>query len=384
MNSKYAIIGAVVVLLAGLYTCATWAFGRATEQNVMALVAKLPASMNVRDRHYHPGWYTSELDLTFTLPSDQLKGLPIGNEKSSIKLHAVIHQGPVCGLTCFGWERIDFSLRQPDRPPLSGSAVEGFLGGKTITFSTPPMRDVDIGSNEYLTTDGNTIEVRLSGANELREMHWLAPHVMIRSTDGTEVEASSLRIDASWQPAQAGYESWQGRLSIASLSVAHLNVPEIHLSLALHHLQRQALAALSSQMRQTGMAVSNAAARDTLQALLLHNPELTLDAGVTTQGGKLQVGGSVRAPGITLADLASESSVMQKLQVRVDSSVDDGALTGLPELPGMLQVLGQEGYVTRQSHGWHTVIELAYGRATANGKDLRSLPGVVGPTTQGP
>jgi uncharacterized protein YdgA (DUF945 family) len=328
-------------------------------------------------------------------------------------------------------------------PPLSVSTRFGYFGGSSGTVSTPPLPNVALPDNGHLIWGGFTADVSSSANMDRFSVHASMPRLVVQGgTDGKRLEVSALTLDTTsrrvvgtlyggdmdlrveriayhapnapdWSaakiryagqlPVSSGYMDIVEQFGTGPLQVMGTQLNETHFDFAFRHLQVQALASLQSQMRslnqQKGLGLRSdvsgtlAGLREPLQQLLLAKPELQFDrVGVTTAKGQILLHGSVRMADVTAADLSADSDprllLLQKLDVSVDLTADDGALAELPALTAQAQqqlpALAQQGLVTHQNGHWHTTMRLAHGQTMVNGKAMGAPPGLSGAPTQSP
>lgn len=447
----------LVLVLVVAYPGIVWVMGRVTEERVQERLAQLTQQtpyVKVVAQHYRRGWYRSEQDLTVELAFGKLLPLPplaANRQRASLSIRSVIHHGPICGLTCFGVARVDSTFVSPSelaplisrwygaRPPLSVSSRLGFFGGSTTSISTPPLRDLVLKDGSHLDWDGFVIDVSSSRSRDRFSVRASVPRLAVRGADGKYLEVSALTLDSTSRralgmlystdvdlgidrviyhapgtsafsvekfryvvqsPVAAGYMDMAEQIGTGSLRAAGVQLKETHFDFTLRHLQVQALAMISDQMRALNQMTGPsprpdvtrlfAALREPVRQLLLARPELTLDrVGVVTANGQILLRGWVRAPGLTAADFSAgmdPKALGQKIESSLDFTADDRALADLPTLAaGALQqlpVLARQGYVTLENGRWHATIQLSRGRATVNGKALPAPSSAPPPLVQ--
>lgn len=389
MKKKLAIVPVVLAVLVILYPGAVWLMGGLTEQHVQTSLTQLTQQLpylTVTEQHYRRGWYRSEQDLTLQLALGKLLPLPMRQVMESpvtIRVHNVIHHGPVCGLTCFGLGRIDSSYvpgsdtaplinrLYGSSSPLSVTTHLGFLGGRYVRISTPRIKDVALPKGGHLSWGGAVIEVSSSRNDDHRTVRASMPGVAVVDSDGKRLELTRLGLDSSSERALGSLYSTQGKLTIDQLSYrapgpasfsaqsirievqaptregymdiieqigagpvhfADTQLAEAHLDFSLRHAQLQALAALEDRQRvfnQTrGLSLRPdtsamfAALREPLQQLLLARPELRFDRiAIVTTHGQILIHGSVQAPELTAADFAP-ASYPRSLWQKIEATVD--------------------------------------------------------------
>jgi hypothetical protein len=412
MKGMAAVVAAAAVgVVAVLYVAVAVIIGGVAEHDVEADLAKVPPSLLI-EKHYQRGWFQSELDATVSLPAALLRlpGAP-AETQAAMKLHAVIQHGPLCGFGCFGLTRTQLTLEPTGslasaaarvyggKPPLAGTSTASFFGETVLTLVSPPSRDGRFADGMRMSSEGFTIQARGYRKSARGEFHWSEPQMVIH-TDSSQTEISSLKLDGSVEPLEAGaYENASARFSMGRLHVQDLtgqltpnafSIPAMHVDLALHHLQRKALEDYQRQVqaanteRQADGAAAGAAALAALQTaaqhLLANQPELVLDAGLTLQDGRLQVTGTLNAPDLHDADeVRVGPALVESLQLKLTISIDDGAVQGYPgsvseraDLIRSLEKLVNKGYASHDSGRYQTAFLFAHGRMTMNNRPLSS------------
>ncbi|HTV52871.1 MAG TPA: YdgA family protein [Steroidobacteraceae bacterium] len=406
MKKKLAIILVVLVIL---YPGTVWLMGILTEQRVQEALALLPQQLPyllVSEQHYRRGWYRSEQDLTLQLALGKLLPVLAASAPTpvSIRIHSVIHHGPLCGLSCFGFARIDasyvpgsavapaISRLYGTRSPVSVRVHLGFLGGEYVRFSTPPLKDVELPKERHLSWGGAVIEARVSGNLDHRSVRATIPDIAIRNADGNALELSQLALDGSSRrvlgplyssqlaltakqlsyrvagpmdfsvqdirldaqtPVHQGYMDVIEQISTGTVHSAGADLREAHLDFSIRHAQVKAMAAIQERVQalnqSQGLSLRPAtgalltAIREPLQQLLLDKPELRLDAiKIITPHGQILIHGSVRTSGLTAADLSQGMNMLLLMQ-RIDVSLDVSADdSALADLPGLAGAARQQ------------------------------------------
>jgi hypothetical protein len=408
------IAGGVVAALAIIDLVLTMVFAGSAQRDVDDGLAKVPAYLVV-EKHYHRGWFQSEFDATVSIPM----GMTAGEPKVPLKVHAVVHHGPVCGLTCFGLSRTEFTVEPTaeqakatasvfgSKPPLSGTVTSGFFGGYSLTMSSPPVHDAHIGTDMAISSDGLTVQAHGTRKGVRGEFHLLVPH-LVTKTASTQTEITALKIDATAEPTDKGeYAALATHFTAGPLVVKDLagagglvafTVPGMHLDYGFRHLQRKALEDLQHQAEdmQREIAKRDAAASDaatgpplvavtamlaTGAQILANKPELTLGFGMKMPDGSFEVSSSLGiAKEATPDSLTLGPGLVQNLETKMEVSLDNGVLTDLPGKEGSraasvqsLQKLADAGYVKKDAHGWHTVLLYTHGQMTLNDRPLSSF-----------
>jgi hypothetical protein len=411
------IAGGVVAALVIIDVVLTVVVGGSAERDVNDRLAKMPAPLVV-EKHYHRGWFQSEFDATVSIPMG-LRQLP-GEHTMPLNLHAVVHHGPVCGLTCFGISRTEFTFEPTgelakaaamvfgSKPPLSGTATSGFFGGYSLTMSSPPVHDAHIGTDTTISSDGLTLQARGTRKGDRGEFHLLLPH-LVTKTASIQTELTALKIDAKAEPTDKGeYEAAAAHFTAGPLvvkdladagSLVAITIPGMHVDYGFSHLQRKALEDLLNQVetmqrenaKQLAAAESDAPPTPPLAAMtalmttgvqiLANKPEFTLGFGVKMPDGSFEVSSSLGIAKEATADsLTLSAGLILNLEAKVEASLDNGVLTDLPSKEGSraasvqtLQKLADAGYVKKEAHGWHAVLVYTHGQVTLNDRPLSSL-----------
>ena len=324
--------------------------------------------------------------------------------------------------------------------PLSASTRLGFFGGRSSTVSMPPLRDVALKNGSRLDWGGLTFNSDIARHADHIELHGVMPGFSVRSADGKQLSATRLTIEGSseralgmlyggrWDirlgrvlfsapgtpavsvekiriaaqaPVDAGFMDLSEQVGTGAFDAAGTQLRELHFDFAFRHLQLAALAQIQDQMRafnrSRGLTLTpdvgalSAALRQPMQHLLLAHPELRFDrVGVSTANGQLLLTGSIRAPGLTASDFAEQTdprSLVQKLEVDLDLTLDDRALADIPALAAMAQqrlpALRQAGLIAHDNGRWHTHMHLAGGHTTFNGRSI-AMPGMASPPPAAP
>jgi uncharacterized protein YdgA (DUF945 family) len=367
------------------------------------------------------------------------KGVPI-------TLHSVIHHGPICGWSCFALAHVDTHLVLSNEAkaaitliygsvePLSISSRMGFFGGGTTLFTSPALNQTAVPSGGKLSSDGFKVKVDYTRHQDAYRIDGSLPHLLLDGPDGKRFEIKSVTFKSNSTRALGqlyatdfdfgidtiSYAGPEGStpfqlndfkygarstvdgsfMSIAlqfdtgAVGAAGLKLKDAHFDLSFKHLDMATLSALTDRLRalykeqasdptQYSQAMSAALKAQGLP-LLLKQPELSLDRiGVDTTSGQILLTGTLRIPGVTAEDLASDAAtmaLMQKLVGDFELSLDDSALNELPGAAGVLPQLenmAQQGYVTHENGHWHATIHTAGTQSTFNGKPFQ--PGAMAP-----
>jgi uncharacterized protein YdgA (DUF945 family) len=442
----------VIVVLVLLYPAVPWLLGRSIEQRVNDLDDQLQAKtpyLTVTRSHFERGWFTSQQDVTLTFTGTALPavaGVSAAGNAPSLTIHNVIHHGLICGLTCFGRARIDSSLEfspdlQTEVQKLFGrtdvialSTRLELAGGIEATLTSPAFKDIAVGTDAHLSTDGFVLTVAQDAAAARATIHGKAPHITYSAPDSGSFEMTALAVDsdtkrvldklsdgtASFTIAKIAANGPKGAFSVADLlfgatigtdagfmsvglkydtgaiAAATVNLSSVHFDFTLRHLDLVALDALNtaiSAANQDTTAPATDRAAKTMSilqqegtALLLKQPELAIDrVSIATSGGEAVINGVVRLHDFAASDLAPGADpklLLTKLESDLDFNCDEGLLTSLPSgvnLDAQLKAFAQQGLVTFANGKFHSKIQFRDGQPSFNGKSLGGGPPVAAP-----
>ncbi len=450
-----------VVVLVLLYPLVPWLLGRAIEARVTELTAEIPARtpyLTVVSSHYQRGWYTSEQDVTFEalggLSPSQAAAAALANPSGKplrFTIHNVIHHGLVCGVACVGLARVDSKFvfgddLQAQMEKVFGSADAVSLstrlhlfGGFTAQASSPAIKDVAIGTDGHLSSDGFVLTVDASPHGEALAVHGKAPHIAYGEPSGVKVELSGLAFDSdskqalrtlntgdaaftikslssSGDPAKSltvsdfsvtsattakdGYMNVAVAMGTGAIVTTPLTLSSTHFDFTFQHLEMETLENITASLRDLRADKSIGPAERTqkmagiLQTkgadLLMHQPELAIDRiSLDTAGGELLIEGGLRLHDFVAADIGPDMDpklLVKKLDIDLDFSCDQAFLKSLPgagaTLGSQLQTFVQQGLATLDNGKYHTKILFQQGQATFNGKPFQ--PGLGGAAPPAP
>ncbi len=438
---------AVIVVLVLLYPAVPWLLGRSIEQRVNELDDQLKAQtpyLTVTRSPFKRGWFTSEQDVTISFTGSGLPvpaGLGSNPNAPSLTIHNVIHHGLICGLRCFGRARIDSSLVYSDDVKASLQKLFGtadviaistrfdLSGGYTATLTSPAFKDIAVGTDAHLSTDGFTVKVSQDADAARSDIHGTAPHIAYSTTGAGSFEVTGIAFDSDAKRALGKLNDGtaaltvvkitgsgpQGPFSLADLRVAanvssdagfmaaglqydtgaitstNANLSAVHFDFTLRHLDMVALAALNSavtaanQDAQASPADRAGRVLTIMQqqgaALLLKQPELSIDrVSIATSGGEGLISGVLRLHDFAASDLAPGADpklLLAKLEGDFDFSCDEGLLKSLPSgitVEAQLKAFAQQGLLTFDNGKFHSKIQVRDGQPTFNGKSLGGGP----------
>jgi uncharacterized protein YdgA (DUF945 family) len=363
-----------------------------------------------------------------------------------ITLHSVIHHGPICGWSCFALAHVDthlvlsneakaaVTLIYGSAEPLTIGTRLGFLGGGTTILTSPALNQTAVPSGGKLSSDGFRIKVDYTRHREAYRVDATLPHLLLDGPDGKRLEIKSVAFKSNGNRAlgdlyvgdfdfgidtisyagpegsapfllsdfkygakstvDGGFMSIAVQFDTGAIGASGVKLKDAHFDLSFKHLDMATLAVLTDKLRalykqqasdptKYSQAMS-ALLKEQALPLLLKQPELSLDRiGLDTASGQVLLTGTLRIPGVTNEDLASDAgttALMQKLVGDFEFMLDDSALNELPGAAGVLPQLenmAQQGYFTHENGHWHTSIHTAGTQSTFNGKAFQ--PGALAP-----
>ena len=171
MNRGLRIGLIVVVVLALAYPAAAWIIGISVQHQVLerekAALAQAPY-LNVVNRDYHRGIYSSTEEATYQFGGNLLKNLPGGNGQLQFTVRNHIHHGPLPQLRAFAPATVDSEIVLPpeveqklkqilgDQAHLTIHSQLKWSGGATsVVHSTPFKSNIpNVGTFEWRGLDG--------------------------------------------------------------------------------------------------------------------------------------------------------------------------------------------------------------------------------------
>jgi len=434
---------AVIVVLILLYPAVPWLLGRSIEQRVNELDDQLQAKtpyLTVTRGPFQRGWFTSEQDITLAFTGTALPavaGVGATANAPSLTIHNVIHHGLICGLGCFGRARIDSSLEYSPDLKTSVQKLFGttdviaistrldFSGGYTATLTSPAFKDLAVGTDAHLSTDGLTVTISQDAGADHSAIHGKAPHIAYSAAPSGSVEFTGIALDsdtkrvlgklndgtAAFSIAKLAVNAPKGAFSVADLlfgatissdagfmsvalkydtgaiSSASATLSGVHFDFTLRHLDMVALEAINDALtaaQQDAQSPPTDRAAQTLTifqqqgaALLLKQPELVIDrVSIATSGGEAVINGALHLQDFAASDLApgvDPKLLLAKIAGDLDFSCDEGLLKSLPSginLEAQLKAFAQQGVVTFDNGKFHSKIAVRQGQPTFNGKSL--------------
>jgi len=428
---KKVLIAVVVILL--LYPAAPWLLGRTIEQRVDEYTDQMQQQMpylRIIQTQFTRGWFTSEETITIG-GGTALTGLA----DSPVTIHNLIRHGPICGLACIGLARVETHFVFPAAAQASIAKIFGkaepvtietrlhLAGGVTTTLASPPLADVRVGDGGTLASSGFAFTVeqgagaeRLAMRGNLAQVRYRGSRSLDVELDGAAFESHSQRLLRSLYTGDAAFTV--AKLALTGLPQGDLSLGELHVTtrsgadagfltltvsvgsgqiatkpltlastdfdFSYRHVDAEALESLTAalgavnhagamQPTQRGAELA-AVLRDKAPALLLRNPEITIDRiRLRDSAGALLITGSLSLAGFVAADLgpdADPKALLQKLHASFDLECDQAFLASLPNgaiLTMQLQALVQQGLATLERGQFHSKLEFADGKLTLNG-----------------
>jgi uncharacterized protein YdgA (DUF945 family) len=312
------------------------------------------------------------------------------------------------------------------------------FGGFTSKASSPAIKDVAVGTDGHLSSDGFVLTLDSSAHGDTLAVHGNAPHIAYSGADGAKIEVSGIAFDSdskkvlrtlntgdavflikslssSGDPAKSftatdfivtsattangGYMDAAVAIGTGSVVTAPLTLNSAHFDLTFKHLEMETLETLSSSLRDLRADKTIDPTERTKKMLgifqtqgadlLTHQPELDLDRiSLATSGGELLIKGGMRLHNFVAADVAPGADpklLLKKIEINLDFSCDEAFLKTLPgagaTLGAQLQSFVQQGLATLDNGKYHTKIVFDQGQATFNGKPF--LPGMGGAAPPG-
>ncbi len=447
-----------LVVLVLLYPLVPWLLGRAIESRITEITNELPEQapyLTVVESHYQRGWYTSEQDVTIEalggMTPGQAAAAALANPSGKplrFTIHNVIHHGLVCGATCIGLARVDSTPVFSDELKAQIEKIFGsadavtvstrlhLLGGFTTQVSSPAIKDVAVGSDGKLSSDGFVFSIDESGHGDHFKSHGSAPHIVYTGPAGAKAEISGVGFDGSSKralrtlytgdanfviknlaisgdPSKAlnlsdftvtsltkasdGYLDAAVTIGTGAVVTAPLTLKSAHFDITFKHLEMETLEKLTSSLRELRADKTvdpNQRTQKTLAILqtqgadlLTHQPALGIDRiSLANAGGELLLTGGLSVHDFTAADIAPGADpklLVQKVDIDLDFSCDEAFLKTLPgagaALGSQLQTFVQQGLATLDNGKYHTKVVFHQGQATFNGKPFQTGLGAAAP-----
>jgi uncharacterized protein YdgA (DUF945 family) len=320
--------------------------------------------------------------------------------------------------------------------PLSIQSQLGFFGGGSSTLSSPAVSDIALTDGAHLTWGGAAATFSYARHYDSYAMHLAAPNAGYTGVDGSHMEVTAAVLDTrstralrslylgdsslkfgrlalaraagaasfsmsdvhseSHGTASQGFMSLSSKTGIGAIVTAPVTFNAVHFDFTFRHLDMESLEHLTAAMRETNADSASAPAeragkilavfKQQGAALLLHQPEMAIDrVSVATADGAALLTGWVRLSDLASTDSAAgadPAAVMQKLDVELDLTLDDAMLKHFPgageNADARIQVLTDQGLVTRENGKVRTKILFHHGQTTFNGKVFRP-PGPPAP-----
>jgi uncharacterized protein YdgA (DUF945 family) len=438
---------AVLVVLILLYPAIPWLLGRSIEKRMNELDDQLQAKtpyLTVTRSPFKRGWFTSEQDLTLAFTGTGLPAVAGASPAANVPyvtIHNVIHHGLICGPSCFGRARIESTLEYSPELKAAVQKLAGttdvialstrldLAGGYTATLTSPAFKDIAVGTDAHLSTDGLSLTLSQDAGAVKTSVHGKVPHIAYSAPASGSFEMTALALDSDTQrvlgklsdgtatltiakvavnapkgafsaadllfgatlSSDAGFMSIALKYDTGAIAAATVNLSSVHFDFTLRHLDMVALDALntaiSASNQDTTVSPADRAAKNLqiLQeqgtALLLKQPELAIDrVSIATSGGEALINGVLRLHDFAASDLAPGADpklLLAKVESNLDFSCDEGLLTSLPNganFDAQLKAFAQQGLVTLEAGKFHSKIQFRDGQPTFNGKSLGGGP----------
>ena len=400
-------------------------------------------------RHYHRGWYNSVDEATVEMSGAAISALPGfgpavattsgGNaERTAFKfsLRTVIHHGPLCGSKCFALAAAETHVSFPGllgasltqlfggEEPITIRARLAFLGGGSVTMSSPAFENAQVSQETHLGWGGIDSTMHYGARQDWYDIAATAPSLRLDGAKGTlqidhmSFDASSKRLlrtlyegDSRMEMkrlsvtgadkaqrftvndvllvgnnhAHDGFMSMSYRFGAGPIVAPPLMLSNAHADITWKHLGLESLELLLTAMRAAGQeqdaSVTPAARtqkmmsalKQPLEALIIEQPEMDIDRlSVASAQGQAVMTGVIRLFGVSAADFEAPAVLLGKVDVRLDITIDEAFLSSLPG-PGAsamsrLQPMVDQGYITLANGTLRTQILVRAGQPTFNGK----------------
>jgi uncharacterized protein YdgA (DUF945 family) len=395
-------------------------------------------------RHFHRGWFSSADEVHVELRGPAALHTPL-----RLSLQTTIHHGPICATAVFALACAETHIRAPsplqaqltrifgNSEPLTIHSQLAFLGGGSGTLLSPAVTQARLSNGTTVDWGGLTATFHDGAAQDWYDLAARAPSLSFANDKAVlQMQAMELNMHArralgamyvgdsllrlkhlsASAPDQSRRVSLEDlvfgnrsqmedrfmsvsyQLGAGAISTQSLTLTGAHVDLSWKHLSLAALQALLEAMRSAGQPDESvapaaragnllAAIRQPLQALLLDQPEMDIDRlSAVSAKGQAMVSGVIRLPGATPADLDVPLLLLQKLDARIELSVDEAFLATLPGAAAnglaQLQPLIDQGYLTRANGALHTQFVFHGGLPTLNGKPVN--PSMMRPSAAPP
>jgi uncharacterized protein YdgA (DUF945 family) len=439
---RKVLIGVIAGLVL-LYPAMVWLIGFSIEKRFdesSAQVSERAPYVTVVEQHFHRGWYSSQHEATLEFGAAGAAPPPFAAFRITVR--SVIHHGPICGLNCFGLARVDTRLEFTGQPQLALVNIRsrlGFFGGGSSTVSSPAVKDVTLTDGAHVSWGGAAATSSYGAHYDSYGIHLTLPHAAYSRVNGEGLEVTAAAFDThsmralrslylgdssldlgrlafaraggtasfsmsgahseSHSSASQGYMTLSTKNGTGAIVMAPVTLSGVHFDFTFRHLDMESLERLSAALRDTNAGAASAPAdrsgkifavlKQQGAALLLHQPQIAIDrVSIANADGEALLTGSVQLSDVAPTDFAAgadPAAVMQKLDVDLDLTFDDAMLKNLPgtgeTAVARIQVLADQGLVTRENGKVHTKILFHHGRTTFNGKTFRP-PGIPATPSQ--
>jgi uncharacterized protein YdgA (DUF945 family) len=398
-----------------------------------AQMSELTPFLTVAENRFHRGWYSSQYDATLELklPSAPLRitvhsvihhgpicgmtcfGLARADTRFALSDQAGLAFAKVLGAA----------------GDLSVESRLGFFGGGSSKMSSPPVKDIALADGAHLTWGGAAGSFSYGRHFDSYGMHVTLPNVGYSGADGAHMEMAAAVLDArseralrslylgdsslsvgrvafaraggaasfsmsdvrseSQGTAAQGFMTLSSKTGIGAIVAAPVALNAVHFDLAFRHLEMESLERLTAAMRDVNADPASAPAERAGKvlavfkqqgvALLLHQPEIAIDrVGVATADGQALLTGWARLSDVAATDFAAgaePAAVIQKLDAELDLTLDEAMLKNFPgageNAAARIQMLADQGLLTRENGKVRTKILFHHGQTTFNGKLFR-------------
>lgn len=351
-------------------------------------------------------------------------------------LHTVIHHGPFCGLTCFALARADTHVTFTDtlrdsltklfgnKNPITIVSRFAFSGGGSTTISSPSFDHAKTDHDTFLSWGGIEATFHYGARQEWYDLTASAPALNVQGPKGTiEAEAMSLDMRAkrvvhtlyasdshmklkhfaatdadkvkqlsiddvvftSQDQVQDRFMNVNYQWSAGAIQSRSMTLSSAHADFTWKHLGLDALESFSVAMRSSYQQQNQlhapaaqaqdmlAALKQPLTALLLEEPEMDVDRlSMAAAQGQATMTGAIHLAGFSASDLDAPMLLIPKLDVRLDTEIDESFLASLPGVGAdaltKLQPMIDQGFVTRANGTLRTQLLFQRGQLTFNGK----------------
>lgn len=319
--------------------------------------------------------------------------------------------------------------------PLRIESRLSFGGGGAATLTSPAVKDTVLPDGAHISWGGLTFSSTFDAGYNAYSLQGSIPKIAFAGHNGSRVEFDDIDLavnakralrtlfqgDSSMSVGRMsisdaktgtavlntlqvgyktvlndGYMNFQYATRVGPISVSSVNFSEAHFDFALNHMETESLEQLTAAMRKVNQDSSLPPAQRGMQMLaalkepgirfLSHEPRLDISRfSIASSGGAASLNGSMTANGIAASDFeagADTKALIQKLNVDLDLSLDDGFLNGLPNgarLNAQLQAFAAQGLATHVNGKFHSKITFHQGMMSFDGKTFPRPAAPVAP-----